>query len=92
MATFNAGEVRGGEYLDGQLLVNDVNLGAMAVQSDDGDSTLRDAISSVADVSASLDSENNLIISSGSTILITGARPCGVDNGTVRGLHPGGYE
>ena len=92
MATMNAGKVKGGEYLDTQLFINEVNLGALTVQPDDEDGTLRDAISAVEGVSASLDSGNNLVISSNDTLTVAGTLPCGVENMTVRGMMPGVYD
>ena len=92
MPSFNAGRVQGGEYHDGQLVINSTNLGALTVAGDDVGGVLRDAIGAVTGMSAELDGENNLVISSASPFMIEGTRPLGAQGETVENLHPGYYE
>ncbi len=92
MITFNAGAVIGGDYLDFNIFVNDTNLGPIDVKENDSDESLRNAISSVDGVSASLDQDMNLVISSESPFTIAGTSPWGDGGTAVPGLNPGLYE
>ena len=92
MIELNMGRINGGQYLDEQLTINDINLGPLDVQKYDADNTLCNAISAISEINASLDEHKNLIITSDSTILIGGTRPLGRGGHVVEQLPPGLYE
>jgi flagellar hook-associated protein 3 FlgL len=97
----DGGAVAAGTYAAGDIIINGIDIGAVAVAANDGTGTLQTAINAVTNltgVTASLNAGNALVLTAvdGRNIEITGADPSGlgatgliagvnVSNGTFQG-------
>jgi hypothetical protein len=91
MAQLVFGKVHGGTYGDMEIVLNGTNLGELVVEEDDASGTLAGAINNVSGLSASVDGNGVLTVTSEDPLVVEGICPSGI-SGVTDHFVPGTYE
>ena len=88
---FNAGKITPGFFVAGDLRLNNVDLGALELQENDADGSLRAAINAVDGVNCHFNEGQELIIESDDPVLVNGTNTHG-HNFVIENLAQGLYS